>query len=191
MRRVRGVGLLLAPCAALAMSACTAASDTPTTNAPATAKVSATSPAPHASACQTSVDTGVLPNWALGGFSSASAATIAHVLGQHGQIVAVLFNNPPRANGDPRVENKILWVSKPAPTGDILKIRGILEPGAMTMSWAVAGGPGPSGINFPEAGCWDLTLSWSGHTDTMAIPASPPAPTSGATSSTAAPPTSS
>src|SRR5262249_2762831 len=31
----------------------------------------------------------------------------------------------------------------------------------------LAGGPGPSYVNLPSAGCWRLELSWSGLTDTL------------------------
>ena len=31
----------------------------------------------------------------------------------------------------------------------------------------VRGGPGPSGIDLPEAGCWHMTLRWSGRSDTL------------------------
>jgi hypothetical protein len=33
----------------------------------------------------------------------------------------------------------------------------------------VGGGPGPSIIDLPQAGCWHLALKWSGHTDTMRL----------------------
>jgi hypothetical protein len=36
-----------------------------------------------------------------------------------------------------------------------------------TVSRAVPGGPGPSIINLPDAGCWRLTLTWSGGRDTL------------------------
>jgi hypothetical protein len=31
----------------------------------------------------------------------------------------------------------------------------------------VIGGPGPSIINLPTAGCWRFTLRWSGQLDTL------------------------
>lgn len=34
----------------------------------------------------------------------------------------------------------------------------------------VGGGPGPSIIDMPTAGCWQFTLRWSGHTDTVDLP---------------------
>jgi hypothetical protein len=31
----------------------------------------------------------------------------------------------------------------------------------------VVGGPGPSIIDLPAAGCWRVSLAWSGRTDTL------------------------
>ncbi len=31
----------------------------------------------------------------------------------------------------------------------------------------VMGGPGPSGIDMPVRGCWQFTLTWSGHRDAV------------------------
>jgi hypothetical protein len=33
----------------------------------------------------------------------------------------------------------------------------------------VEGGPGPSGVDLPRAGCWRLRLRWSGHTDRLDV----------------------
>jgi hypothetical protein len=33
----------------------------------------------------------------------------------------------------------------------------------------VVGGPGPSIINLPVAGCWRLNLRWSGHSDVLDV----------------------
>jgi len=33
----------------------------------------------------------------------------------------------------------------------------------------VAGGPGPSIIDLPAAGCWSVNLSWSGHHDHLTL----------------------
>jgi hypothetical protein len=33
----------------------------------------------------------------------------------------------------------------------------------------VNGGPGPSIIDLPAAGCWRLDLRWAGHSDTVDI----------------------
>ena len=39
-----------------------------------------------------------------------------------------------------------------------------------TATRSVAGGPGPSIIDLPAPGCWQLTLTWSGQRDTMSVP---------------------
>jgi hypothetical protein len=31
----------------------------------------------------------------------------------------------------------------------------------------VEGGPGPSTIDLPDPGCWRLSLTWGGRTDTL------------------------
>jgi hypothetical protein len=97
-----------------------------------------------------------------------------HVLGAHGDIVAVLW-----ASHDPLVvpapagrTNKILWVSKlPATGGSNLEItaRRLIGGTAVgsVQQRTVTGGPGPSIIDMPTAGCWQFTLRWSGHTDTV------------------------
>jgi hypothetical protein len=33
----------------------------------------------------------------------------------------------------------------------------------------VDGGPGPSIIDLPAAGCWRLDLKWAGHADTLDV----------------------
>ena len=35
------------------------------------------------------------------------------------------------------------------------------------VSRTVAGGPGPSIIDLPAAGCWRMALTWSGHSDSI------------------------
>ena len=68
--------------------------------------------------------------------------------------------------------NKILWVSHSAvrPMSD-LTIRAQRMVGARpvgpTVLRIVDGGPGPSTVDLPAAGCWRLALSWSGKSDTL------------------------
>jgi hypothetical protein len=47
-----------------------------------------------------------------------------------------------------------------------LRISARSADGTQTLSREVAGGPGPSIVDLP-AGCWHLTLTWSGHTDAL------------------------
>jgi hypothetical protein len=82
--------------------------------------------------------------------------------------VAAIFGYPlsaiPRPNGP---NNKILWVAKTSfETGDLV-IDAKLDGTTVTENRIVPGGPGPSIVDLPQAGCWRLTLTWPGHTDTL------------------------
>jgi hypothetical protein len=94
------------------------------------------------SACASEVKSGVLPQWARGGFSDPMPR-MPYELGRAGNIAALvwgfpLLSPPPRTHN-----NKILWVSR------------------------VATRPGSSIINLPASGCWRLTLHWSGRVDSL------------------------
>jgi hypothetical protein len=94
------------------------------------------------------------------------------VLGAHGDIVAILWakKNALHAPPLPDVGNKILWVSKiPLRPLNPLKIHAVLATTDQTFDTSVLGGPGPSIIDLPTAGCWTLDLSWSGHTDQVRL----------------------
>jgi hypothetical protein len=120
----------------------------------------------------TAPDRGVLQPWARTGFSDAEPK-IPHVLGRHGRIVAILFGDleaPPReGSGD-----KVLWVSKDPvkPMSDLRisaqRVQGG-RPVGRPVARVVVGGPGPSGIEVPKAGCWRMKLSWSGRTDELEL----------------------
>ncbi len=93
-------------------------------------------------------------------------------MGAQGSIVAILWapKDALRAPPLPNRNNKILWVSKlrVVPMSP-LKIRATLVGTGQTVTREVPGGPGPSIINMPVAGCWILALSWSGHTDQVRL----------------------
>jgi hypothetical protein len=121
---------------------------------------------PPAVACGT-VDRGVIPSWARTGFSEAEPK-VPHVDGEHGEITAILFgdvlSSPPAVNRS----NKILWVSKDVWQGATdLKIRAV--DGKDVVERTVAGGPGPSSIDLPHAGCWRLSLRWADREDTLSL----------------------
>jgi hypothetical protein len=117
---------------------------------------------PDASACGT-VDRGVLPSWARTGFTEAQPK-IPHVLGEQGRITAILFED--MLSGDR--EKKVLWVARDPWTGATdLKISA--RDGEDVVERTVAGGPGPSGLELPHAGCWQLTLRWADQEDTLAL----------------------
>lgn len=125
---------------------------------------------PHrsVSACSP-ISTGVLPMWARAGFSDPSPVS-PFVTSRDGEVVAIIFADPLLAPAKPGVANKILWVSKDRTSTGALVISGALEGGASTMQATVAGGPGPSIIDVPVAGCWRFDLSWGTHQDVIDIP---------------------
>jgi len=136
----------------------------PTSSAPAVPELS----------CLNAVTTSPLPVWARTGFTPPDQA-IAHVTGSQGNIVGVLFGDlhaPPAAGQG----NKILWVARVAGgSGDPdLKIHATLNGSDLAVDRVVTGGPGPSGVDVPQAGCWTFTLTWSGHQEEVALPYSVP-----------------
>jgi hypothetical protein len=158
------VGASLAPPAgALAMSTAT--------SSPATSV--------GASPCRADVRYSPLPTWARSGFNPPGQP-MPHVLGAHDDIVAILWarHDPLVSPAFPDRNNKILWVSRvDLGTGSNLEIRAQRMVGAAPVgpvqTREVVGGPGPSGINMPSSGCWLFQLSWSGHTDSVALEYSP------------------
>jgi hypothetical protein len=134
-----------------------------------TGPVTSASPVSELS-CLTAVTTSSLPVWARTGFTPPDQA-IAHVTGSQGNIVGVLFGGlhaPPAGDEG----NKILWVARvTGATGDPdLKIHATLNGSHVAVDRVVTGGPGPSLIDVPQAGCWTFTLSWSGHQEQVALP---------------------
>jgi hypothetical protein len=126
-----------------------------------------------AGSCAVSVPSRVLPPWARTGFSAAEPR-MPYVLGARGDIVAILFGDPLAAPPRRDLSNKILWVSRvPLVPGDPLVVHARLDGTGTRVTRTVPGGPGPSGVDLPGAGCWHLTLNWSGHTDTMDLRYSP------------------
>ncbi|MET7748422.1 hypothetical protein [Micromonospora sp. NPDC005367] len=157
----------LLPAAVILLAGCTT-----TTGPTGPVSVPASTPAGGVgTGCDSRVETGSLPEWARGGFSGD--ARMAHVMGDNGDIVAALFGHPLRLNRTDGSNNKILWVSRPAvnspdPTvSPDLEITASLAGTDTRVTREIAGGPGPSIIDLPQAGCWRLELRWSGHTDTM------------------------
>ncbi|MFI6781320.1 hypothetical protein [Micromonospora sp. NPDC050276] len=147
------------------------AAPTATTATAATTIATTASAANAATGCDSRVETGSLPDWADAGFHGD--ARIAHVFGAKGDIVAVLFANPLRHVRKDGSNNKILWVARASTTSPdpaaptTLVITATLDGTDTRVTREVAGGPGPSTIDMPQAGCWHLDLRWSGHTDTI------------------------
>jgi hypothetical protein len=133
-----------------------------------------TSPA----ACSAVVHHDVLPVWLRGGFSGPKPR-VPYVLGKHGSIAGVLFGAPLNAPPAASKNNKILWVprhyaKKVAPLWiKLQKMDGTRLVGAPVRR-IIASGPGPSYVDAPSAGCWRLTLTWSGRSDTLDLEYVPP-----------------
>jgi hypothetical protein len=121
--------------------------------------------------CRAEVAKGPLPVWARGGFHPPSMR-MPHVLGRSGRIVAVLFAYPLTSPPPKDHHNKILWVARrPVESLTSLRIqaqrmRGSRAVGA-PVSRTIAGGPGPSYVNLPAAGCWRLSLRWAHSSDSL------------------------
>lgn len=135
-------------------------------------------PAASASAC-TPVTTAVLPTWARTGFTDPTPSQ-PYVTSRSGELVAILFGpltSPPGVDHN----NKILWAtSGQAPvtgppdhgaSGFDMTIIGTREGGTGqpgdTMRETVSGGPGPSIVDVPRAGCWHFELSWGNQHDSI------------------------
>ncbi|MEV7801894.1 hypothetical protein AB0O28_02970 [Microbispora sp. NPDC088329] len=119
--------------------------------------------------CVSTVSRDALPTWARAGFSDDGSG-VPHVFGERGDILAVLFEYPPKASSDPDDGTKILWVSRlPQQPMRPLTIEARLDGTATSVTREITGGAGPSSVDLPKAGCWRLTLNWSGHTDAMTL----------------------
>jgi len=112
-----------------------------------------------------------LPDWARAGFSDAEPKA-AHVVGTLGEVAAILFGDPLSAPPSGEHTNKILWVARRGSA-----MASDLEISAQRMDGSgliddpverrVQGGPGPSIIDLPDAGCWRMTLRWADRTDSL------------------------
>jgi hypothetical protein len=121
--------------------------------------------------CTAHVNHSVIPAWARAGFSSPNPR-VPYALGRSARIVAILFGYPLRSPIAPHRTNKILWVPRTrATTQTALWIHAQRMAGAKPVGapieHVVRGGPGPSYVNVPHPGCWRLTLSWAGRTDSL------------------------
>jgi len=112
-------------------------------------------------------ETSPLPVWARRGFTPPDQPVV-HVSGLRGDIVGVVFGDPLRAPPIAGRNNKILWVART--WGVPLKIHAALNGSSLAADREVAGGPGPSIIDMPKAGCWTFTLTWGGNQDQVAVP---------------------
>jgi len=176
-RSLTAVGLLLlgavaTSCATTAPTASSSASGSTTASPGASATVTATGSSIEAlGPCAPEVTLAVLPEWAREGFNEAEP-TALQALGRSGEIIAILFGGTLYAPPSEEVSNKILWVAKDGTTGpEGLVISAQRMDGTERLGdpveRVVDGGPGPSTIDLPEAGCWRMDLAWADETDSL------------------------
>jgi len=176
-RSLTAVGLLL-----LCAVAASCATTTPTASSSASGSTSA-SPAPNASLgasgsptealgpCAPEVRLDVLPEWAREGFNEAEPSALQAV-GRSGEILAILFGGTLYSPPSDEVSNKILWVAKDGTTGPeglVISAQRMdgTDPLGDPVERIVEGGPGPSTIDLPEAGCWRMSLAWAAEMDSL------------------------
>jgi hypothetical protein len=130
--------------------------------------------------CLANIPNRQLPAWARAGFSGKHPK-LPHVVGKNGELAALLFGQPLRAPAptDGRT-NKILWVANTArigtdapAAGTPLVIHARLTDGSASVVRTVTGGPGPSTIDLPVAGCWQLDLTWGSVSDRLNLAYAP------------------
>lgn len=169
---------LVAACAVL-MTACTPVPSPRTSAQPHSGRAQARGPAsqpPVPGAAYTSGGCGATPllrgsapRWAR----SANPPAIRYVLAERGQAAGFLFGYPLVAGHPQYHADKILWVVASARDGMPLRLTGHpLHAAAPVVSstWPADSVPGeiyPSDIEVPAPGCWQFTLSWNGHSDTI------------------------
>jgi hypothetical protein len=122
--------------------------------------------------CAARVVDGVLTSWARAGFSE-SKPRMRYELGTDHEIAAILWADPLLVPPSATYNNKVLWVSHVSTNGSPLLINAQRMNGSQRVGRAVrrqvTGGPGPSVINLPVAGCWRFNLRWSGHRDFLDV----------------------
>lgn len=121
--------------------------------------------------CRSNVVTGVLPVWARGGFSDPEPV-MPYVTSANGGIVGILFEpitGPPRdKSGD-----KVLWVWQD-PVIEGVRAVARLEGSGPAVSFVKPGVLGPSSVSLPSPGCWRVTITWKGGSDTIDLEAARP-----------------
>jgi hypothetical protein len=129
-----------------------------------------TSPSQGVLACSPNVAAAVLPDWARSGFSDP-APVMPYEVGRSGDIAAIVFGFPLLAPPSTVRSNKILWVSRQPTVATRLDISAQqmdgVTPVGDPVKQSIDGGPGPSIVDLPAAGCWRFTLSWADRADSL------------------------
>ena len=90
------------------------------------------------------------------------------VVGARHLIRGEIFGRPLMAPPARDHTNKILWSARNSGEGDLI-VTASLNGDDLRVRRRVAGGPGPSIINLPKAGCWTFVLRWPGSHDLVAV----------------------
>jgi hypothetical protein len=90
------------------------------------------------------------------------------VYSDRGLMLAILFGSPLTAPPAADHNNKILWVAKVGAEG-AFSIDARLEGTDVRVQRAVAPAPGPSIVDLPAAGCWQVDLRWGTYSDTISL----------------------
>jgi hypothetical protein len=127
--------------------------------------------------CNGSPTRAVLPSWARTGFSEPEPV-MPFVRSTSGNVVAILFGNELTAPARADVGNKVLWVWKQYPADpQAVKASARLDGTGPVVTAGLPTPTGPSYVDLPTPGCWRLTLSWPGGSDTIDLQAVAPAET--------------
>jgi hypothetical protein len=128
--------------------------------------------------CSSNVTRAVLPSWARTGFSEPEPV-MPFASSASGNVVAILFGNELAAPARPDVGNKVLWVWKQYPADpQAVKASARLDGTGPVVTAGLPTPTGPSYVDLPTPGCWRLTLSWPGGSDTIDLRAVAPAESS-------------
>lgn len=115
----------------------------------------------RASACG-SLETGTPPVWARAGFSGGGYPPFAR--SRSGNVIALVFGNPLSAPPAADHNNKILWVVRGGSAGGIAVTARLEDSSRVTTLHVPAG---PSVVNMPTAGCWQLELRIGSRQDSI------------------------
>jgi hypothetical protein len=162
MRSMRSSMAAVAAVALLASGCSGAPAADPATSATTTTSVATGSPAPSPFVCPDPT-TSPLPEWARTGFTPPDQP-VAHLTSEQGLMVAVPFGWPLRERQPAGRANKILWIAQRMDGGPLI-LDARREGDAAPVRRELPGGPGPSTVDLPGKGCWQVDLSWSGVHD--------------------------
>lgn len=129
----------------------------------------------------TTITHGTVPAWTAPAFADSNSRTPPwpHAVSARGNVVAVVFGYPLRAGQPTNPANKVLWIMRLPRHGSELTIKARpLHANAplVTIVEPADSSPGeiyPSYVNVPSAGCWQLSLRWAGHADSIDLPFRP------------------